>query len=189
MQIVADADAKGLDKAMTRALDLAALAAGREKGAVESVRDVYSGSDKARAAVAAHVKQWELYGASLERQVREFAAYRAAALKVKAPAVRPLAPEEKKGGAAVPVLAPGVRGKEFTLEQSERYRNYVKEHPDAVKGLKLSPPQRRVVLNYLDGRRTLTAIRRAVEAETGTEVVFKDLAAYVDFLRAVGWIR
>ena len=189
MQIVADAEAKDLDKAMTRALDLAALAAGREKGAVESVRDVYSGSDKARAAVAAHVKQWELYGASLERQVREFAAYRAAALKVKAPAVRPLAPEEKKGGAAVPVLAPGVRGKEFTLEQSERYRNYVKEHPDAVKGLKLSPPQRRVVLNYLDGRRTLTAIRRSVEAETGTEVVFKDLAAYVDFLGAVGWIR
>jgi hypothetical protein len=100
-----------------------------------------------------------------------------------------LTADEKKAGAAVPVLSPGVKGKEFTLEQSERYRNYVKDHPDAVKGLKLGLSYRRAVLNYIDGRRTLMAIRRAVEAETGAEIEFKDLAAYADFLRAVGWIK
>ncbi len=189
LQTVTDAEGKDLEKAMNRALNLAALAAAREKGAVESVRDVYSGSDKARAAVAAHVRQWELYGAALERQVKDYAAFRAAALKVKAPAARAMTPEEKKAGVAVPSLAAGVKGKEFTLEQSERYRNYVKDHPDAAKGLKLSPPARRVVLNYIDGRRTLTAIRRSAEAETGTEIDFKDIAAYIDFLKAVGWIK
>jgi Peptidase family M28 len=189
LQIVTDADGKGLEKAMNLAINLAAFAAAREKGAVESVRDVYTGSDKARAIVAAHVRQWEIYGASLERQVKDYAAFRATALKVKAPAVRTLTPEEKKAGAFVPGLSPDVKGKEFTLEQSERYRNYVKEHPDAVKVLKLSPPGRRIVLNYIDGRRTLTTIRRSAEAETGTEIDFKDLAAYIDFLRAVGWIR
>jgi len=189
MRMVANAEAKDLEKAMNRALNLAALAAGREKGAVDSVREVYTGSDKAREAVAAQVKQWELYGAALERQVREFAAVRAAALKVKAPAVSALTPDEKRSGGAVPVLSPEIKGKEFALEQSERYRAYVKDHPDAVKALKLTPPERRVVLNYIDGRRTLATIRRSVEAETGAEIEFRDLAAYVDFLRAVGWIK
>jgi hypothetical protein len=55
--------------------------------------------------------------------------------------------------------------------------------------LKLGLSYRRAVLNYIDGRRTLTAIRRAVEAETGAEIAFEDLAAYADFLRAVGWIK
>ena len=189
LRMVTDADGKDLEKAMNQALNLAVFAAAREKGAVESVREVYSGSDKARAAVAAHVRQWELYGTSLERQVKDYAAFRAAALKVQAPAVRALTPEEKKAGASVPSLSPDVKGKEFTLEQSERYRNYVKDHPDAVKGLKLGMSPRRAVLNYIDGRRTLTTIRRSVEAETGAEIEFKDLAAYVDFLRAVGWLR
>ncbi|MBP1661012.1 MAG: hypothetical protein H6P95_2204, partial [Candidatus Aminicenantes bacterium] len=75
------------------------------------------------------------------------------------------------------------------LEQSERYKKYVEAHPDAVKGLKLNPPQRRAVLNYIDGRRTLAVIARRVEAETGTEIAFGDVAAYVRFLRAAGWIR
>lgn len=189
LRTVTAAEAKDLEGAVDQALNLASLAAAREKGAVESVREIYSGSEAARAAVAAHVKQWELYGAALERQIREYAACRAAALKVKAPAVRAVSPEEKRGGAAVPALGPGVRGKEFTLEQSERYRNYVKEHPDAAQGLKLSPPQRRAVLNWIDGRRTLTTIRRSVEAETGAGIDFKDLAAYIDFLKSVGWLK
>ena len=189
LQMVTEAESKDLEKAMNRALGLTAFAAAREKGAVESVREVYSGSDKARALVAAQTRQWELYSASLERQVREFAAYRAAALKIKAPAVRPITSEEKTVGAAVPALAPGIKGREFSLESSERYRKYAETRPDAIKGLRLTPPPRRVALNYIDGRRTLTEIRRSVEAEMGTEIAFKDLAAYVDVLKAVGWLR
>jgi len=189
LQMVADAEAKDLENAMNRALNLAAFAVAREKGAIESVRDVYSGSDKARGLVAAQARQWELYGASLERQVREFAAYRAAALKTKAPVIRALAAEEKIAGAAVPALTPDVRGKEFSLEGSARYRKYAEAHPDAVKGLKLGMSQRRSALNYIDGRRTLATIRNWVEAETGVEVDFKDLLYYIDLLKAVGWIR
>lgn len=177
-----------LGAAMNRALDLAAFAVAREKGAVESVRDVYTGSAEARAAVAAHVRQWESYGDSLDRHIRELAAGRAAALGTKAPAVRAVSAEEKRAGAAVPALAPGVKGKEFSLEGSERYRAYIKEHPDAAKELKLTVPQRRSVLNFIDGRRTLATIRRWAAAETGTEIDFRELVRYIDFLRAVGWI-
>ncbi len=189
MEMVTSAGAKDLGKAVDLALGLAALATARERGAVESVREVYSGSEKARALVAAHARQWELYGASLERQVREFAALRAAALETKAPAVRSVPAEEKRAGAAVPALADGVKGREFSLEQSERYKKYAEAHPDAVKGLRLNMPQRRAVLNYIDGRRTLAVIRRFAEAETGAEIAFQDLTRFVAFLKAVGWLR
>jgi len=189
LQIVTDAEAKDLGKAMDRALGLTALATAREWGAVESVREVYSGSEKARALVATHARQWELYGASLERQVRELAALRAAALKTKVPTVRSVPAEEKRAGATVPTLADGIKGQEFSLEQSERYKKYAEAHPAAVKGLKPNMSQRRAVLNYIDGRRTLAEIRRFVEAETGTEIAFGDLSAYIDFLRAVDWLR
>ena len=189
MELVTGAGAKDLGKAARQALGLTKLAAAREKGAVESAREVYSGSEKAKALVAAHMRQWELYGAALERQVREHAASRAAALGVRPPAVRAVSAAERRGGAAVPALADGVKGKEFSLEQSERYRKYVEAHPDAVKGLKLAPPQRRVVLNWIDGRRTLAEIRVFAEAETGAEIAFQDLADFAAFLRAVGWLR
>jgi hypothetical protein len=187
LQIVTDADAKDLEKAMNRALNLAAFAAAREAGAVESVRDIYSGSDKARVLVAAQVKQWQLYGAGLEVQIKRFAEYRAAELKAKPPAARVATAAEKKAGAAVPALVPDVRGKEFSLEGSERYKTYAAAHPDAVKGLKLGLAQRRSVLNYIDGRRTLATIRTWVEAETGADIDFQDFLRYIDFLKAVGW--
>ncbi|MCJ7487833.1 MAG: M28 family peptidase [Candidatus Aminicenantes bacterium] len=189
LQIVTDAEAKDLEKAMNRALNLAAFAAAREAGAVESIRDVYSGSDKARGLVAAQLKQWQLYGAGLEAQIKRFAVYRAAELKTKPPAVRVATALEKKAGTAVPVLAPDVRGKEFSLEGSDRYKTYAATHADAVKGLNLSMSQRRSVLNYIDGRRTLATIRNWAEAETGADIDFQDFLRYIDFLKAVGWIK
>jgi hypothetical protein len=189
LQIVTDAETKDLEKAMNRALNLAAFAAAREAGAVESIRDVYSDSGKARGLVAAQLKQWQLYGAGLEAQIKRFAVYRAAELKTKPPAVRVAAAAEKKAGTAVPVLAPDVRGKEFSLEGSDRYKTYAAAHADAVKGLNLSVSQRRSVLNYIDGRRTLATIRNWAEAETGADIDFQDFLRYIDFLKAVGWIE
>jgi len=184
-----DGGGAGLGQAMNRALDLAALAVTRERGAVESVRDIFTGSDRARAALAAHVEQWDLYGAALERQIRAFAARRAAALGTRAPRAWTPGPAERKAGAAVPALAPDVKGQEFSLEGSERYRAYVKERPDAVKETGLAPAERRAVLNYVDGERTLAVIRRWAQAETGTGIAFDDLLRYIDFLKAVGWLR
>ena len=89
----------------------------------------------------------------------------------------------------MPALAPDVKGKEFSLESSERYRKYAEARPDAAKGLKLGMSQRRSVLNYIDGRRTLATIRNWAEVETGADIDFKDLLGYIDFLKAVGWIH
>ncbi len=189
LQMIAGADAKGLQGALDRALNLARFATAREAAAVKSVEEIHSGSAKAAELVAVHAKQWELYGAALESQISKAAAFRAAQLKVKAPAPSPVSAQEKRVGAVVPSLKGDVKYKEFSLEGSERYRKYVEANPEALKGLKIAAGQRRAVLNHIDGKRTLPVIRRNAEAETGTDIDFGEFLKYIDFLRAVGWIN
>jgi len=179
LQLLTEADAAGLQRAFERALNLAAFAVARETGAVRSVEEIHSGSAAARRLTAAHLEQWKLYGAALETQVRRFAAFRATELKAGPLRARAVTAEEKRTGSSVPALAPDVRGREFQLESSDRYKKYAEARPEALKALKITPPQRRAVLNYIDGRRTLSTIRNWVEAETGTDLAFADLAAFI----------
>jgi hypothetical protein len=179
MQLLAEADAAGLQRAFERALNLVAFAATREAAAVRSVEEVHSGSAAARKLVATHLEQWKLAGAALESQVRRFAAFRAAELKTKSLAPRAVSAEEKRMGPSVPALAPDVKGREFQLESSDRYKKYAEANPEALKALKITPAQRRAVLNYIDGRRTLSTIRDWVEAETGTDLAFADLLSFI----------
>ncbi len=187
LQTLAEADAAGLQRAYERALGLVALAIDRESGAVRSIEGIYSGSAAARRELAAHLEQWRLYGSGLESQVRQFAAFRAAALKAKPPKTRAMKAEEKRMGSRVPALAPDVRGREFQLESSERYKKFLEANPDAFKDLKMTTAQRRAALNYVDGRRSLSMIRDRVEAETGTDLAMADLASFIRALADVNY--
>ena len=41
----------------------------------------------------------------------------------------------------------------------------MKEHPDALKSMNLTQPQANAILNYVNGRRSIPEIRRAVCGE------------------------
>ena len=183
------ADAKSLASDAARALRLVDLAASREKEAVSSVRDVFSGTPEAGRLVAAREAQLELYRKSLAADVMAYANLRARQLG--APDIRPASPDklERQRGAEVPALAPDVRGQEFSMEASDRYKKYIEKTPDALKDLKLDPAQRRAVLNYIDGRRSAAVIRDRVAGETDRDVDFAALMRYLDVLKAAGWTR
>ncbi len=189
LEAIGAADRKDLQKALDEALNLVSFSVTREAGAVGSVEDIYSGSKKAQEVLALHLKQWDLYGASLENQIRQVAAFRAAQLNLSPPAPTPPAQEEKPYTRLIPDLHPDVRAKEFSLERSEMYGKYVEAHPDALKDLKLSSSQRRSILNFINGRLPLTTIRKWAGAETGTTISFEAFLRYIRFLEAVGWIQ
>ncbi len=182
------ADAKSLADDTGRALNLVELAACRERDAVGSAEEIGSGSKEAAMHFANRKAQLDLYRKSLAADVLAYAGLRAKQLN--ATPLQPRTPDklEKQFGTRIPVLQTDVKGKEFALESSDRYKKYMEKNPDAAKGLKLGAAERRMVLNYINGRRTVTAIRNAILAETDREVDFGALVAYLDFLRAVGWI-
>lgn len=183
------ADAKNLQLAVARASNLAQFACQREADALASIRDVYSGSSPAQSLVQNRVEQWRAYGKSLGAQIVSYGQLRAKELKI--PSLQPTAPDklERQYANVVPSLHPDVKGKEFSLESSDRYKKYLDKNPDVLKTLSLDMSQRRFILNYINGKRSTVAIRNAAVAETGRDLDFSDLIKYLEFLKAVGWVQ
>jgi hypothetical protein len=182
------ADAAGLGTAVAKAAVTIDWAVDRETGALRAIEDVYTASPAAKTLLANRIAQWALYRVALRSQLDGYAKVRATPLALKvvpAPVVDPL---EKQYGAVVPSIDPGVKGREFSLQTNERYAAYLKEHPDTLKALGLTPPLASTVLNYVNGRRSIVSIRNAVVAETGQDVPLSAVAGYLDLLKAVRWV-
>lgn len=185
-------DAKTLPDAAGRAVELVRFAAEREKAAISSVAEIASGSPESTTLVRNRESLWEGYRDSLQNQVVKYTSTRAAQLKTALPP--PLSPRAASAGLAaayakvVPALHPEVKGREFSLESSDRYKNYIEKNPEALKGLKLEIPVRRAVLNYINGRRSVNVIRGAAAVETDRIVDLEAVAQYLEFLKAAGWI-
>jgi hypothetical protein len=200
LALVEQADAVSLEAATARALLVADFAADREIGALRSIDEIATGSATAKRAVDNKVQQWELYRAGLKQQIAGFSRLRATQLepagtpaaksvaKPAAPAAKPKATVAIQGLAAVPALTVAVRGKEFSLTAWPAYAAYVKEHPDAVKALGLTPQQATSILNYVNGKRSIQKIRDAVVGETGRDVSVEAVQGYLQLLKQVGWL-
>ncbi len=182
------ADAKNLAAAVIRAVNLTQFACDRESEAVASIQDVYSGSSPAGQLINNYKAQWETFGKSLSSQILAYGRLRAKQLKVADPQLPAPDKLEKQYAYVVPSLHPDVEGKEFSMESSERYKKYLGKNPDALKSFNFDMGQRRFVLNYINGKRSVIKIRSFVAAETGLDVDFKALVKYLEFLKAVSWI-
>ncbi len=185
------ADAKSLPDAAGRAVELVRFAAEREKSAISSVSEIASGSKEASVLIKNREALWEGYRLSLADQVAKYASLRASQLKtmLPPPVSAASARSAAEAGKIVPALHPEVRGKEFSLESSDRYKKFIEKNPDALKALKLDVPVRRAILNYIDGRRNAAAIRAAAAAESDRSVPLDAVLEYLEFLKAIGWIK
>jgi Zn-dependent M28 family amino/carboxypeptidase len=97
-------------------------------------------------------------------------------------------PAEQKYDGVVPSIAPGIRGKEFSLQSYDKYTTYLKANPDALKKIGLAPNLAARLLNYVNGKRSVLKIRNCVIGETGQDVTIDAVAGYLDILKEVGWI-
>ena len=203
LTIVEQADAAGIEAATARALLVADFAVDREIGALRSIDDVSTGSVAARRAVENKVQQWELYRAGWRQQIAGFSRLRLSQLEVPGsqaakpaakPAARPAAATSAAPKAAaamqglVPVLAAAVKGREFSLQSWPAYAAHLKEHPDAVKALGLTPQQATSILNYVNGKRSIQKIRDTVVGETGRDVTIDAVQSYLQLLKQLGWV-
>ncbi len=194
--LIEQADGAGLDQAAVRAALVAEFAVDREVGALRTIDEISTGSEAARRAVENKVRQWELYREGLRQQMAGFARLRqvqlgiAAGLKPRPTTTavgRGFSPA-KEPTAALPALSSAVKGLEFSLQSWPKYSAYLKEHPDALKTLGLTPQQAASILNYVNGRRSIQKIRDAVVGETGRDVSIDAVRGYLELLKAVGWV-
>ena len=183
------ATAENLKSNTTKALNLINFAVVRETGALESIRDIYSGSAEAKIKLDNHIQQWDLYTKSLKSQLLGYAKIKAKQLKVKAPKEDKPSSQEKKYSKIIPSIHPEVKGKEFRLTRNRSYTEYLREHPDFLKDLQLNRSQTGAILNFINGKRSITTIRNWVTAETDREISFETLVGYLDVLKSLNWVN
>jgi hypothetical protein len=188
MRLVEGAAAPDLETALQHATNRVNAAVDREIGALESIREIYTGNASARTGVDNRIAQWELYREGLTSQLVRYASLRARTLGTSAPRQRQQTTEERRYANVVPEIHPDVRGKEFYLERFAHYDRYSEEHPNAVSSLGLNPNQTRGILNFVNGHRSVTQIRNHVAAMAGDELTIGQVVGYLKILQEVGWI-
>ncbi len=188
LELLEQATSTELEPVLQQAVNLINAAVDREVAALESVRDIYTGSDEARTALENRTAQWELYREGLTAQVLGYAQVRAGRLGAPLPRVLPETPAQRRYSTVIPDLHPAVKGSQFNLEQSAGYRAYLGAKPDALAQLELAPDQTRGILNFVNGRRSVSQIRNQVAAVTGSELEVEQVAAYLAMLEQMGWV-
>jgi hypothetical protein len=189
LKLVDKAKAKSFQEDVGKALNLAAFAVEREIGALRSMMEISSGSDSAMESIGDRIKQWEYYGEGIEEQILNYGAVRASKLNVEAPIKPVLTDAEVKYSKVIPDYHGDVKGVEFYLERTDRFREYTKKNKDAMKKLRLDRNQQRSIQNFINGKRSVTEIRNAVQADTGSDLSFERLLGYLEMLTELNWVE
>ncbi|MFC1724564.1 M28 family peptidase [candidate division KSB1 bacterium] len=189
LKLVDKAAPDKLNDAVKLALNMVDFAVEREAGAVESVREIYSGSQNAKILVNNREKQFELYGKALNEQILEYAKLKAGEFKVDPPTEMKMTADEKKYSKIIPKINEKFKGKEFSFQRSDAYREYLRNNPDFLRKTGLNRYQTRYVLNYVNGKRSIAKIKDCIVAETGSDVSLESVLNYMNMLKEIEWIR
>jgi len=183
-----DAMAAELSSALVMALNKMNRAVDREVGALESIREVYSGSAAARALLDARMAQWALYRDGLQEQLRGYAGVRARQLGAPAPEAPGPSAADRRFAEVIPALHPDVRGREFYLERGGTFAAALDQRRDDMNALGLTSAQTRSIHNFINGKYSVVEIRDWVLAQTGQGTTTEQVAGYVEILEEVGWV-
>ncbi|MFC2166861.1 M28 family peptidase [Acidobacteriota bacterium] len=188
MKLINHADANTLQKSTLRALSLISFACNRESEAVQATKDIFTGSEKARHLVDSHLQQWKQYETALKEQLIEYNRFQAQKLGTQSTKEPEITEAEKSHLKVIPALHPNVKGQKFNPSQTEEYKKFMKDNPDFTKELKVDSRQQRVILNYINGRRSVTKIRSCVISDSGKDLDFNNFLKYLNFLKTINWI-
>jgi hypothetical protein len=188
LKLVDKAKAKSYQEDVGKAINLAAFSVKREIGALRSLMEICSGSDSAVENIESRIKQWKFYGEGLEEQILKYGALRAANLEVEVPVKPELTDEEIQYSKIFPDYHGDVKGIEFYLERTDRYRDYIKKKRDVIKKLKMNRLQQQSIQNFINGERSVTEIRDAVLAEISLDLPLERLTGYLEMLKELNWI-
>jgi hypothetical protein len=181
-------DAENLPRALKKALNLASFAVERETQATQAIKEIYTGSEKAERLVDNQIKEWQLYLEGLHGQILKYAALKADQMDIKAPKRPSLSDAEREHATVIPAIHPDVKEKQFGFERGDTFKQYQEDNPDALEELGLHQTQRRAILNFVNGKRSVTKIRNSVIAETDKDLEFEVLDKYLEILKSLDWI-
>ncbi|MFC1782306.1 M28 family peptidase [Planctomycetota bacterium] len=190
LDMIETAAADNLNAKTNKALYLAAFAVNREKEALQSIEEIHSHSDTAIDMLKDRVDQWELYAESLRDLLLGYAEIKAEKFNLDPPSPTTLTAAQRKYAEVLPALHPDVKGKLFSFSRDSNINEYLEKNPDLTgRDLARNRTASSAVLNYINGQRSITTITHCVATESNAELTVEQVAAYIEILKAVGWVE
>lgn len=181
-------DPGDVDLVLRQALNLVDAGIAREREAVGSLMEMLPPGEQALSRVRRHQRRWDLHGEALKDAILRTAQLQAEAVGQPAPERPQPTGEELRWQRVVPVYHPDVKGRYFSTGQYPPVREYLREHAEDLAAAGLDRGQRRALEQFIDGRRSVTAIRGRVAALTQSWPSVAQVAAYMEVLEQAGWI-
>jgi len=171
------------------ARDVVAAGIERERDAIRSIRDIYTGTAPAEEMVTRELSSWVAYRQGLDRLLvrRAFPEDPDYSSHLTSEP-SPLTPEEVAMGRVIPRLSDQVRSREFSLGQYEPAQRYFQEHPGIPDEIGLTNAQTQQILNHVDGRRSVLDIRNRVAGVLAQDLAVGRVAQYLEVLEEAGWV-
>jgi len=160
-------------------------AVSREHDALRSVDEVHTGTPEASRRVDQAVASWDAYGAALKSFLIETASAKAGR-RIELPAPDP---EDDRYDRMIPRLADEIRGQVFNMGQYPPAQEYFEANPGALAESGLNSAQTRLIEGYIDGTRSVLAIRDRVVGATGQFITAEQVARHLEILEGIGWIE
>ncbi len=188
MNDINNAVSSDLNKKVLAACNLIESGLERELGAFESVKEIFTGSSLAVNRVNNRIEEWNIYRNAVINQIFEYGKIKAKQMNVIAPERLKLTGDEKKYSKLFPSINKNVDRKIFRYNQSPGYKAYVDLNPGALRNTGLNRRAQRAVLNYVNGKRSVTSIKYLVSAEINSEIGLNGVVKYLEFMKNIGYV-
>jgi hypothetical protein len=156
----------------------------RERDALRSIHEIHTGGPEASGQVDAEIASWGAYGEAFQTFLREVASARAGRiLELPGPGDQDAAYDRR-----VPRLADEVRGQVFRMGEFPPAQEFLQANPGVLAESGLGNAQTRAVESFINGRRSVLAIRDRVVGATGQDISVEQVARHLEILEEIGWI-
>ena len=186
-EIIRNSDSESLADNLGRAGNLVKISADREINALESIKDIYTGSDLARETLELSLTSWINYRELMLKHIDELARSRAGELGVQIKALKADKPDRNKGS-IIPVIAAPIRYITFSSGSYMPLQDYISQNPSSDLSRFAASRDARTLLNYVNGKLNLSEIILYADIYGGRKIDSELAYDFIALLKELGYL-
>ncbi len=186
-ELINNSDKESVEANANKAATIIGVSAEREIQALESIADIYSGSEKAVKELKRSVDSWQEYKLMMTDHIQELSSQKSVSLGVKLKGIKGSS-LDKQLDLIVPQISPELKYKTFSTGNYPKYQEYLGKNPDTPAARFGRSRDSRTIVNYINGKSSATDIISYAEVYRAKNFDKQTVLAYLEMLKEIGYI-
>lgn len=186
-EIIRNSDSEALADNVARARHIVKISADRELNALESIKDIYTGSAIALETLELSLASWINYRELMLKHINELSRARAGELGVPGKSLTAVKPD-KKTGSVIPAIAQSVQYNTFSAGSYKPLQDFIKQNPDSDLSKFASSGDARTLMNYINGKLDLSEIILYADIYGGKKINPELVFDFIALLKDLGYL-